>query len=148
MVKFVILGFIIQLWIYYLQLEGKINGRRNMVYKGVSKQVGDIFLVRFWSTYLHRGKGHYQWGILGQHHYPVMKHLYPDVSGLFQDDNGPVQKGWEVAEWFDEYENGFSFVSWLTLVTGVCVYKMSQMIKCDKRVKILLFKFKNLRGKT
>ena len=38
--------------------------------------------------------------------YPMMKHFYPDGSGLFQDDNASiVHRARGVTEWFDEYEN-------------------------------------------
>ena len=43
--------------------------------------------------------------VLSHHLYPMMRHFYPDESGLFQDDNAPIQRARGVTEWFDEYEN-------------------------------------------
>ena len=43
--------------------------------------------------------------VLSDHLYPMMKHFYPDGSGLFQDDNAPIHRARGVTEWFDEYEN-------------------------------------------
>ena len=43
--------------------------------------------------------------VLSDHFHPMMKHFYPDGSGLFQDDNAPIQRARGVTEWFDEYEN-------------------------------------------
>lgn len=42
---------------------------------------------------------------LSDHLYPVMKHVQPDGSGLFQDDGVPVRRARGVNEGFDEYEN-------------------------------------------
>ncbi len=30
--------------------------------------------------------------VLSDHLYPVMKHFYPDGSGLFKDDNAPIHR--------------------------------------------------------
>merc|ERR1719419_1878272 len=35
----------------------------------------------------------------------MMKHLYPDGSGLFQGDNAPIHRARGVTEWFEEYED-------------------------------------------
>ena len=43
--------------------------------------------------------------VLNDHLYPMMKHFYPDGSGLFQDDNASIHGAQGVTEWFDEYEN-------------------------------------------
>lgn len=32
----------------------------------------------------------------------MMKHFYPDVSGLFQDDNVPILRAQGFTEWFNE----------------------------------------------
>lgn len=45
----------------------------------------------------------------------VMKRLYPDGSGPFQDDNAPIYR---VTEWFDECEKGESY----TLVFADLLY--------------------------
>ena len=42
--------------------------------------------------------------------YPVMKHFYPDGTGLFQDV--PIHRAPEVTEWFDEYENDVNHILW------------------------------------
>ncbi len=34
--------------------------------------------------------------VLSDHLYPMMKHFYPDGSGLFQDDDAPTYKAWGV----------------------------------------------------
>ena len=41
-----------------------------------------------------------------------MRHFYPDVSGLFQDDNTPIHRVQGVTEWFDEYENNMNHMLW------------------------------------
>ncbi len=46
-----------------------------------------------------------QKNVLSDHVYPVMKHFYPDGSGLFQDNNAPVHRARGVTTWFDEHEN-------------------------------------------
>ncbi len=50
--------------------------------------------------------------VLSDHLYPMMKHFYPDGSGLFQDDNAPVHRARGVTEWFDEYENDVNHMLW------------------------------------
>ena len=42
----------------------------------------------------------------------MMKHFYPDGSGLLQDDNAPIHKAQRVTEWFDEYENYVNHMLW------------------------------------
>lgn len=37
--------------------------------------------------------------------YPMMKHFYPNVRGLFQDDHTPNHRAWEFTESFHEYKN-------------------------------------------
>ncbi len=46
------------------------------------------------------------------HLYPMMKHFYPDGSGLFQDDNAPIHRARGLTEWFDEYENDVNHILW------------------------------------
>ena len=36
--------------------------------------------------------------VLSDHLYPMMKHFYPDGSGLFQDDNAPIHRARGVTE--------------------------------------------------
>ncbi len=43
--------------------------------------------------------------VLSDHLYPMMKHVYPDGSGLFQDDNAPIHRARGGTECFDECEN-------------------------------------------
>ena len=50
--------------------------------------------------------------VLSDHLYPMMKHFYPDGSGLFQDDNAPIHRARGVTEWFDEYENDVNHMLW------------------------------------
>lgn len=49
--------------------------------------------------------------VLSDHLYPMMKHFYPDGSGLPQDDNTPIHSAWGVTEWF-EYENDVNHILW------------------------------------
>jgi hypothetical protein len=42
---------------------------------------------------------------------PMVKHFYPDGSGLFQDDNVPTHRARVVTEWFDEHENDVNHMS-------------------------------------
>ena len=37
--------------------------------------------------------------VVSHHLYPVMKHFYPDVSGLFQDDNVPIYTRFTRGHW-------------------------------------------------
>ena len=50
--------------------------------------------------------------VLSDHLYPMMKHFYPDGSGLFQDANDPIHRERGVTEWFDEYENDVNHMLW------------------------------------
>ena len=50
--------------------------------------------------------------VLSDHLYPMMKHFYPDGSGLFQDDNTLIHRVRGVTEWFDEYENYVNHMPW------------------------------------
>ena len=43
--------------------------------------------------------------VLSHHLYRMMKHFYPDGSGLFHDDNATIHRARGVTEWFDGYEN-------------------------------------------
>ena len=58
-----------------------------------------------------RGKKEYK-VVLSDHLYPMMKHFYPDGSGLFQDDNAPIHRARGVTEWFDEYGNDGNHMLW------------------------------------
>ncbi len=40
----------------------------------------------------------------------MMKHFYPDGSGLFQDDNAPIHRAQGVSEWSEEYENDVNHI--------------------------------------
>ncbi len=53
--------------------------------------------------------------VLSDHLHPMMKHLYPDGSGLFQDDNAPIHRAGGVTEWFDVYENDAIYCHMLRL---------------------------------
>ena len=48
--------------------------------------------------------------VLCHHLYAMMKHFYPDGSGLFQDDNAPIHRTRGVTGWFDEYENDVNHI--------------------------------------
>ncbi len=50
--------------------------------------------------------------VLSDHLHPMMKHFYPDGSGVFQDDNVPIHRARGVTEWFDEYENYVNHSLW------------------------------------
>ena len=50
--------------------------------------------------------------VLSDHLYPMMKHFYPDGTGLFQDDNAPIHRARGVTEWFDEYKNDVNHMLW------------------------------------
>ncbi len=50
--------------------------------------------------------------VLSDHLYPMMKHFYPDGSGLFQDDSAPIHRARGLTEWFDEYENDVNHMLW------------------------------------
>ena len=50
--------------------------------------------------------------VLSDHLYPMMKHFYPDGSGLFQDDNTPIHRAQGITEWFDEHENDVNHMLW------------------------------------
>ncbi len=50
--------------------------------------------------------------VLSDHLHPVMKHFYPDGSGLFQDDNARIHRARGVTEWFDESENDVNHMLW------------------------------------
>lgn len=50
--------------------------------------------------------------ILSDHLYPMMRHFYPDGSGLFQDDNAPLHRSQEVTQWFNENENDVNHMLW------------------------------------
>lgn len=39
------------------------------------------------------------------HLYRIMKHFYPDGSGLFQEVSAPIHRTRRVTDWFEEYEN-------------------------------------------
>ena len=43
-----------------------------------------------------------------------LKHLYPDGSGILQDDNASIHRARGVSEWFDEYENYVNHMLWLS----------------------------------
>jgi len=49
--------------------------------------------------------------VLSDHLYPMMKHFYPDGSGL-QDDNAPIHRARGVTEWFDEFKNNVNHMLW------------------------------------
>lgn len=52
-------------------------------------------------------------GMRKSHHlYPMKKHLYPDGSGLFQDDRTSIHRAQGVTEWIDEYENDVNHIRW------------------------------------
>ena len=64
--------------------------------------------VMLWREFCWHGQGSLQINtkvVLCDHLYPMMKHFYPDGSGLLQDDNVSIHRARGVTGWFDEYEN-------------------------------------------
>ncbi|KAK3523387.1 hypothetical protein QTP86_029885, partial [Hemibagrus guttatus] len=60
----------------------------------------DVTLTR--TTYL---------SIVADHVPPLMETLFPDVCGLFQQDNVPCYKAKMVQKWFDEHNNQFEVLT-------------------------------------
>ncbi|KAK3527039.1 hypothetical protein QTP86_008668 [Hemibagrus guttatus] len=50
--------------------------------------------------------------IAADHVHPFMETLFPDVCGLFQQDNAPCHKAEMVQEWFDDHNNKFEVLTW------------------------------------
>lgn len=68
--------------------------------------LGGILLVCFISTCLLRGKSANQYKvILNDHLYPVMRHSYPNGTGLFQGDPKPLHRALVLSIWFEKDEN-------------------------------------------
>ncbi|KAK3562823.1 hypothetical protein QTP86_010397 [Hemibagrus guttatus] len=49
--------------------------------------------------------------IVADHVHPFMETLFPDVCGLFQQDNAPCHKAKMLQEWFDEHNNEFEVLT-------------------------------------
>lgn len=88
--------------------------------------VGRIWLSWFGPTCPFRGKGHCK--LIQRCYHPMMRHFYPDWSGLFQDDNTSVHRVQEVTEWFDDYEN---YVNHIVAFTATQLNTRSLTIMLD-----------------
>ena len=61
----------------------------------------DVTLTR--NTYLN---------IVSDQVYPFMAKVFPDGSGLFQQDNAPCHTARIVQEWFEEHDKEFKVLPW------------------------------------
>jgi len=43
--------------------------------------------------------------ILGDHLHPMVRMLFPDNDGIFQDDNAPIHTAGVVTAWFEEHRD-------------------------------------------
>ncbi|KAE8297395.1 Transposable element Tcb1 transposase Transposable element Barney transposase [Larimichthys crocea] len=50
--------------------------------------------------------------IVTDHVHPFMETVFPDGSGLFQQENAPYHKAKVVQEWFEEHNNEFEVLTW------------------------------------
>lgn len=50
--------------------------------------------------------------IVADHVHPFMETVFPDGTGLFQQDNAPCHKAKMVQEWFEEHNNEFKVLTW------------------------------------
>ena len=50
--------------------------------------------------------------IVGAQVHPFMATVFPDGSGLFQQDNAPCHSAKIVQEWFEEHDKEFKVLPW------------------------------------
>lgn len=60
--------------------------------------------------------------VLREHLCPMMKHVYPGGSGLYQDSSALIQRAQGVTAWFDEQRNYVNHMSWSlqSTLTNTC----------------------------
>lgn len=59
--------------------------------------------------------------LLTDHFYHLIKHFYPDKSGLFPDDPAPIHRVQDINEWFNKHKK----ILCLTLCYGLHSYQIS-----------------------
>ena len=65
----------------------------------------------------HRGRinsKHYM-AILGDDIHSIVKALFPDGDGIFQDDNAPMHTAHVVKNWYEEHESELEHMEWPNL---------------------------------